>query len=55
LGACRAPQPESLGGAPGRNGVSCRRAWMLVDTMNRCWTEPLVVTTPGVGEARARG
>lgn len=28
-------------------GMSYRRAWLLVDTMNRCWKEPLVTTTPG--------
>lgn len=33
-------------------GMSYRRAWMLVDTMNRCWTEPLVETTPGGGKAK---
>jgi molybdate transport system regulatory protein len=33
-------------------GMSYRRAWMLVDTMNRCWTEPLVDSTPGGGEAK---
>src|SRR5262249_3842559 len=33
-------------------GMSYRRAWMLVDTMNRCWTEPLVETTPGGGETK---
>jgi molybdate transport system regulatory protein len=33
-------------------GMSYRRAWLLVDTMNRCWAEPLVETTPGGGEAR---
>ena len=27
--------------------MSYRRAWLLVDTMNRCWQEPLVATTPG--------
>lgn len=27
--------------------MSYRRAWLLVDTMNRCWAEPLVATTPG--------
>jgi molybdate transport system regulatory protein len=27
--------------------MSYRRAWLLVDTMNRCWSEPLVATTPG--------
>jgi molybdate transport system regulatory protein len=24
-----------------------RRAWMLVDVMNRCWDEPLVLMAPG--------
>jgi len=33
-------------------GMSYRRAWLLVDTMNRCWAEPLVETTPGGGETR---
>lgn len=28
-------------------GMSYRRAWLLVDTMNRCWNEPLVETFPG--------
>ena len=30
-------------------GMSYRRAWLLVDTMNRCWTSPLVEATPGGG------
>jgi molybdate transport system regulatory protein len=28
-------------------GMSYRRAWMLVDAMNRCWAERLVETTAG--------
>jgi len=28
-------------------GMSYRRAWLLVDAMNRCWDEPLVTTAPG--------
>ncbi|HZV10515.1 MAG TPA: LysR family transcriptional regulator, partial [Novosphingobium sp.] len=28
-------------------GMSYRRAWLLVDVMNRCWAEPLVATAPG--------
>ena len=28
-------------------GMSYRRTWLLVDTMNRCWAEPLVATNPG--------
>lgn len=31
--------------------MSYRRAWLLVDAMNRCWCEPLVETSPG----RAKG
>jgi molybdate transport system regulatory protein len=31
--------------------MSYRRAWLLVDAMNRCWKEPLVETAPG-GAAR---
>jgi molybdate transport system regulatory protein len=27
--------------------MSYRRTWLLVDTMNRCWAEPLVATTTG--------
>jgi len=27
--------------------MSYRRTWLLVDTMNRCWVEPLVATNPG--------
>lgn len=34
--------------AAGRSmGMSYRRAWLLVDTMNRCWRESLVATVPG--------
>lgn len=34
--------------AAGRTlGMSYRRAWLLVDTMNRCWSGPLVETRPG--------
>jgi molybdate transport system regulatory protein len=36
--------------AAGRSmGMSYRRAWLLVDTMNRCWAEPLVSTVAGGG------
>lgn len=30
-------------------GMSYRRTWLLVDSMNRCWTDKLVDTTPGGG------
>jgi molybdate transport system regulatory protein len=33
-------------------GMSYRRAWLLVDSMNRCWTEPLVDTTAGGGAGK---
>ena len=37
--------------AAGRDlGMSYRRAWLLVDTMNRCFVRPLVETQPGGGQ-----
>lgn len=34
--------------AAGRSlGMSYRRTWLLVDTMNRCWESPLVETQQG--------
>lgn len=33
-------------------GMSYRRAWLLVDTMNRCWSERLVETVAGGGRDR---
>ena len=32
-----------------RLGMSYKRAWLLVDTMNRCFAEPLVETVAGSG------
>jgi molybdate transport system regulatory protein len=32
-------------------GMSYRRAWLLVDTMNRCFAKPLVEAHPGGGKA----
>jgi len=43
----------SISAAARALGMSYRRAWLLVDTMNRSWNEPLVETFPGV--ARGRG
>lgn len=41
--------------AAGRSlGMSYRRAWLLVDTMNRCWEAPLVATVPGNPKAGAQ-
>lgn len=37
----------SISGAARTMDMSYRRAWLLTDTMNRCWSEPLVETTPG--------
>ncbi|AKM11549.1 winged helix-turn-helix domain-containing protein [Croceicoccus naphthovorans] len=42
----------SISAAARDMGMSYRRAWLLVDAMNRCWTEPLVRTKPG-GAARS--
>ncbi len=41
----------SISGAARELGMSYRRAWLLVDAMNRCWREALVETSPG-GSAR---
>jgi molybdate transport system regulatory protein len=40
---------RSISGAARALGMSYRRAWLLVDTMNRCWREPLVATATGGG------
>lgn len=37
----------SISAAARAMDMSYRRAWLLVDTMNRCWREPLVTATPG--------
>ena len=37
----------SISGAARAMGLSYRRAWLLVDTMNRCWQLPLVATVAG--------
>ena len=33
-------------------GMSYRRTWLLVDSMNRCWADRLVDTTPGGGREK---
>jgi molybdate transport system regulatory protein len=39
--------------AAGRSlGMSYRRTWLLVDAMNRCWSEKLVETLAGGGKER---
>lgn len=35
-------------------GMSYRRTWLLVDTMNRCWAERLVDTVRGGNSGNAR-
>jgi len=40
----------SISGAGRDLGMSYRRAWMLVDAMNRCFKAPLVETHPGGGK-----
>lgn len=42
----------SISGAGRAMGMSYRRTWLLVDTMNRCWAEPLVEATPGGGATK---
>jgi len=45
----------SISAAARAMDMSYRRAWLLVDVMNRCFAEPLVETHPGGGkEAGAR-
>ena len=40
----------SISAAARRLGMSYRRAWLLVDAMNRCFTDRLVETRPGGGQ-----
>ena len=42
----------SISAAGRAMGMSYRRAWLLVDAMNRCWREKLVDTVPGGGRER---
>lgn len=39
----------SISRAAAASGMSYRRAWMLVDCMNRCWRERVVETVAGGG------
>lgn len=41
----------SIAAAARRLGMSYKRAWLLVDSMNRCFMEPLVAASKG-GNAR---
>ncbi|MNQ08743.1 Molybdenum-pterin-binding protein MopA [compost metagenome] len=40
-------QTGSISAAARSLGMSYRRAWLLVETMNRCFKEPLVTTLAG--------
>lgn len=42
----------SISAAGRRLGMSYRRTWMLVDAMNRCWSDKLVETLVGGGRER---
>ena len=42
----------SISAAGRRLGMSYRRAWLLVDEMNRCFATPLVETLRGGGKER---
>jgi len=44
-------QTGSISAAGRALGMSYRRAWLLVDTMNRCFHEPLVAARPGGGKS----
>ena len=41
----------SISASAKRLGMSYRRAWLLVDTMNRCFREPVVASATGGVEA----
>jgi molybdate transport system regulatory protein len=40
-------QSGSISESARRLGMSYRRAWLLVDTMNRCFREPVVASATG--------
>ncbi len=42
----------SISAAGRAMGLSYRRSWMMVDSMNRCWAERLVETSVGGGASR---
>lgn len=45
-------QTGSISAAGRAMGMSYRKTWLLVDSMNRCWRDKLVETTAGGGEGR---
>jgi molybdate transport system regulatory protein len=50
----RIAETGSITAAAKAMGMSYRRAWLLVDTMNRCFRAPLVAARPGRGSGGAR-
>ena len=42
----------SISAAGRKMGMSYRRTWLLVDSMNRCWDSPLVEAVAGGGQAK---
>jgi len=44
---------RSISAAARAMGMSYRRAWLLVDTMNRMFREPVVVARPGRASGRS--
>ena len=44
---------RSISAAARAMGLSYRRAWLLVDTMNRMFREPVVVARPGRASGRS--
>ncbi len=42
----------SISAAAKAMGMSYRRAWLLVDTMNRCWSAPLIEAVAGGSHER---
>lgn len=43
----RIGETGSISAAARQMGMSYRRAWLLVDTMNQCFTSPLIETAAG--------
>ena len=50
----RIAETGSISAAAKAMGMSYRRAWLLVDAMNRCFRSPLVEARPGRGSGGAR-
>lgn len=46
------PATGSISAAGRSLGMSYRRGWLLVDSMNRCWSDRLVDAVAGGGEGR---